>query len=336
MIKELNDKGVSLDKSNKLNNEYKQIVQEMTKELNNKNISINNYKENINKLDNEYKKEIQELKKELKESKEYIDIDKKDKDKVMKEFNKLYNEKKYIKEKQIIEQELANNKKIINGLNIKIKSLKDDDKLMKDFKKDSLPKYNEKLNRSKNLENEYQKMYIPNLNKLLDIERDPTKLKKIDTEKIKRNLKDGEFYKYELNISDSRIKYLDKIIEENPKMSAKKIDIINQLKSLYTTRKDYFKIKIYNPKGKTPELKIVDDQIRKLEDEFREQKGSGTFTYQNKFVKLLTLLTQLLTKNTAEPKKFKDDINQILEELYDSKQITKQVYSMLNKSILYK
>ena len=245
MIKELNDKGISLDKLNKLNNEYEQIVPEMTKELNNKNISLNKYKENINKLDNEYKKEIQELKKELKESKEYIDSDKKDKDKVIKKINELSKEQeKYIEEKQIIEQELANNKKIINDLSIKIKSLKDDDKLIKDFKKDSLPKYSEKLIkkliRSKNLENEYQKIYIPNLNELLDIERDPTKLKKIDTEKIQGNLKDGEFYKYELIISYSRMKYLDKIITENPKMSAKKMDIINQLKSLYTTRKDFF------------------------------------------------------------------------------------------------
>ena len=204
---------------------------------------------------------------------------------------------------------------------------------MEDFKKDSLPKYNEKLNRSKNLENEYQKIYIPNLNELLD----PTKLKKIDTEKIKRNLKDGEFYKYELNISDSRIKYLDKIIKENPKMSAKKIDIINQLKLLYTTRKDFFKIKIYNPESKPPDLRSLDDQICKLEDEFREQKGSGTFTYQNKFVILLTLLTQLFAKNTAHnSKKLKDDINQMLKELYNSKQITKQVYNMLNKLITYK
>ena len=148
-------------------------------------------------------------------------------------------------------------------------------------------------------------------------------------------MKDDKFFKYELNISDSRIKYFDKIIKENPKMSDKKIDIINQLKLLYTMRKDYFKIKIYNPKSKTPVLKIVDDQIIKLEDEFRNQKGSGTFTSQNKFVKLLTLLMQLLNKNTAKPKKIKDDINQILEELYDSKQITKQLYSMLNKSILY-
>ena len=208
---------------------------------------------------------------------------------------------------------------------------------MEDFKKDSLPKYNEKLNKSKNLENEYQKIYIPNLNELLDIERDPTKLQKIDTEKIKRNLKDGEFYKYELNISDSRIKYFDKIIKENPKMSAKKIDILNQLKSLYTTRKDFFKIKIYNPESKPPDLRSLDDQICKLEDEFREQKGSGTFTYQNKFVKLLTLLTQLFAKNTAHnSNKLKDDINQIMKELHNSKQITKQVYNMLNKSITYK
>ena len=95
-------------------------------------------------------------------------------------------------------------------------------------------------------------------------------------------------------------------------MSAKKIDIINQLKLLYTIRKEYFNVKINNPKSKTPDLRIVDDQIRNLEKEFRDQKGSGTFTSQNKFVKLLTLLTQLLTKNNSE--KFKDDINQILNK----------------------
>ena len=72
-------------------------------------------------------------------------------------------------------------------------------------------------------------------------------------------MKDGEFYEYELNISNSRIKYLDKTIKENPKMLAKKIDIINHLKSLYTLRKNYFKIKIYNPEGKTPNLKSLDD-----------------------------------------------------------------------------
>ena len=58
---------------------------------------------------------------------------------VLKKFIELFKEKqKYIKEKQIIEQELnkkeqelANNKKIINNLNIEIKLLKDNDELRK-------------------------------------------------------------------------------------------------------------------------------------------------------------------------------------------------------------
>ena len=118
------------------------------------------------------------------------------------------------------------------------------------------------------------------------------------------------------------------------KCQLKKIDIINQLKTLYTLKKIILEGKIDDPKNKKADLRAIDDDIRKLEDEFRNQKGSGMFTYQNKFVKLLTLLTQLLTKNN--PKKLKDDINQILIELYDSKQITKQVYNILNKSVLYK
>ena len=140
-------------------------------------------------------------------------------------------------------------------------------------------------------------------------------------------MKNSNFYEYELNISDSRINYLDKIIKENPKMPTKKIEIINQLKSLYTIRRNYFKIKINNPKSKAPNVRSLDNEIRKLDDEFRDQKVSGMFTYQNKFVKLLTLLTQLLTKNNS--KKLKDDKNQILKALYNSKQITKQIYNIL-------
>ena len=68
-------------------------------------------------------------------------------------------------------------------------------------------------------------------------------------------MKNSEFYEYELNISDSRINYFDKIIKENPEMSTKKIDILNQLKSLYAIRKDYFEVKINHLKSKTPNLK---------------------------------------------------------------------------------
>ena len=79
---------------------------------------------------------------------------------------------------------------------------------------------------------------------------------------------------------------------------------------------------------------MIDDNINILLNKLRDQEGSGVFTYQNDFVKLLTLLTQLLTKNNS--KKFKDEINQILKKLYNLKQITKQVYDNLIKAITYK
>ena len=47
-------------------------------------------------------------------------------------------------------------------------------------------------------------------------------IEKLDAEQIEKKLKDGEFYEYELNISDSRIKYLHKMIKQNQKISAKK------------------------------------------------------------------------------------------------------------------
>ena len=138
------------------------------------------------------------------------------------------------------------------------------DSVLKDFEINNLPKSINELNRTKNLKNKYEK--ILNLSELLHARRDPTKIEELDMEQIEKKLKDGEFYEYELSISNSRIKYFDKIIKENPKMSAKKIDIINQLKSLYTIRKDYFKIKIYDPESKTHNLMSLDDQICKLEN----------------------------------------------------------------------
>ena len=166
-------------------------------------------------------------------------------------------------------QELNNLKSKIkelkkSGTSTKIPQIvrKKDD--LKDLKKDSLLKHNEKLNRLKNLEEEYRNImeekYVPNPNKILNIEKDriidPPILEKLGLNYIEKIMKNSKFYKYELDISD-------KINKENPKMSAKKIDIINQLKSLYTIRKNYFKIKINDPKSKTPNLRSLDDQIRK-------------------------------------------------------------------------
>ena len=78
---------------------------------------------------------------------------------------------------------------------------------------------------------------------------------------------------------------------------------------------------------------MIDDNINKLLNELRKQEGSGIFTYQNEFVKFLILFTQLLTKNNSE--KIKDEINQILKKLYKNKQITKEVYNILNKALMF-
>ena len=100
----------------------------MTKQLNDKDVSLDEYE------------------KKLKESKEYINRDKKDKNEVLKKISELTEEnQKYIKEKQIIEQELnkkeqelANNKIIINDLEYQIK-------LLKDKENDELKKKKQKL-----------------------------------------------------------------------------------------------------------------------------------------------------------------------------------------------
>ena len=44
IVKELNNKGISLNKLNTLNNEHEQKIQKLRKELNDKEISLNEYK----------------------------------------------------------------------------------------------------------------------------------------------------------------------------------------------------------------------------------------------------------------------------------------------------
>ena len=141
-----------------------------------------------------------------------------------------------------------------------------------------------------------------------------------------------KFYKDEIEKASSAIKFLHKKIKEDPGMLIEKnIYIVNQLKELYKLRETYFTNKFSNRPENNKSINIIsiDDDISKLLD----QEGKGIFNYQNEFVKLLTLLTQLLTKNNS--KKNKDEINQIVKKLYNLKQITK-VYNILNKAMTYK
>ena len=109
-------------------------MQELRKKLNDKDISLNEYKKRLDRLDNEHKQEIQKIEKELEES------NIKDKNKVLRKINELNKlNDKYIEEKQIIEQELnvkkqelkkkeqelQNNTIRTNSLKSKNKSLKE-------------------------------------------------------------------------------------------------------------------------------------------------------------------------------------------------------------------
>ena len=91
----------------------------------------------------------------------------------------------------------------------------------------------------------------------------------------------------------------------------------------------------------------IRSDIIKLEKRLRElsKKGRGVLTSQKEFAKLLTFLAQLLTNNTAEPtagpsalarssKKLINNIKQLINDLYNTKQITKQVYNILNKALI--
>ena len=109
----------------------------------------------------------------------------------------------------------------------------------------------------------------------------------------------------------------------------------------------YSLIKIYNLNKIDNNLKAneninnisIESDIMKLEKRLRElpKKGRGVFTSQKEFAKLLIFFAQLLTNNIAcNSKKLISDIEQLINNLYDNKQITKKVYNMLNKSILYK
>ena len=75
----------------------------------------------------------------------------------------------------------------------------------------------------------------------------------------------------------------------------------------------------------------IERDVIKLEKRLRElfKKGRGVYTSQKEFAKLLTFSAQLLTNNSS--KKLISDIEQLINNLYDNKQITKQVCNMLNK-----
>ena len=160
------------------------------------------------------------------------------------------------------------------------------------------------------------------------------KAREEDSKKIDEMIKKHD--KNEAQRSFEEIKKFNKIISDNPNMSSEKSEIINKLIKLYSLKETYYLNKVNNnsEKNKETDMTLLNREIAELEKIFRDQRGSSVFISKNEFVKLLSLLTQLLTKTSS--KEFKNDTSKLLKNLYNTKQITKIVYNILNEATTYK
>ena len=154
-----------------------------------------------------------------------------------------------------------------------------------------------------------------------------------------------KYHEDEAKSASEKIEKYNKMINDNLDMSSEKSEIINKLIELYSLKQIYNLNELDNNLKANENINIgsIREDIIELEKKLRElsKKGWGVFTSQKEFAKLLTFLAQLLTNNTAEltarsSKKLISDIEQLINNLYDNKQITKQVYDNLIKAITYK
>ena len=158
-----------------------------------------------------------------------------------------------------------------------------------------------------------------------------------DREEVSKNTnkKLKEYYTKEAQKASEEIEKYNKMINDNLDMSSEKSDKLIELHSLIQI---YYLNEIDNNLKANENIDNISIKrdINKLEKRLRElsKEGRGVFISQKEFAKLLTFLGQFLTNNSS--KKLISDIVQLINNLYKNKQITKQVYNMLNKSITYK
>ena len=97
---------------------------------------------------------------------------------------------------------------------------------------------------------------------------------------------------------------------------------IEKLKEKLNDKDDASKIKSND--DDMPYLETEEEPAERIAD-FHEKKGNG-------YVDLPILLSKL---NINSSKELISNIKQLVKNLYDNKQITKQVYNILNKAITY-
>ena len=125
--------------------------------------------------------------------------------------------------------------------------------------------------------------------------------------------------------SIKEIEKYNKMINDNPDMSSKKKEIINELIELYNLMPLYYLNKIDNnlEKHKEIDYNVINSKINDLRLKLIMHQGKG-------YVNLPIFLSKL---NGPNSKELISGIKNLLNNLQDTKQITKQVYNNLIKAI---
>ena len=150
-----------------------------------------------------------------------------------------------------------------------------------------------------------------------------------DREEVSKNTDKvlKENYTKEAQKASEEIEKYNNMINDNLDMSSEKSEIINKLIELYSLIQIYYLNKIDNNLKANENIDSVSigSEIKELEKRLRDipKKGSGVFTSQKEFAKLVTFLAQLLANNSS--KEPINNMKQLINNLYDNKQITKQV-----------
>ena len=171
---------------------------------------------------------------------------------------------------------------------------------------------NEKKHNIENLENNIKELKKNNslINKY-----------KQEIQKLKSGInEDEDFFNNDKKIRIKKNKEVDRYKQE-----------IQELKEKLNDKDDTSKIKSNDDKKKEetyadiPYLETEEEAAGRIAD-FHEEKGKG-------YLDLPILLSKL---NINSSKELISNVKQLVKNLYDNKQITKQVYNILNKAITYK
>ena len=136
-------------------------------------------------------------------------------------------------------------------------------------------------------------------------------------------------YKKEIEELKQQLNEYENYFNDEEKNKYKRISENNQLKKIINEleeeNKELKEDKNNDDYDDMPYLETEEEAAERIVD-FHEKKGKG-------YVDLSILLSKL---NINSSKELISNVKQLINDLYDNEQITKQVYNILNRALTYK